>query len=140
MGARGKKRKRSDGTVASGKSGSFARSEPPVEQVPTAALREIMPDILADYGSSDEEIEASNFYDDALMKAADKFSVNIDALEYRATRLGWLVENEGSSLVTRHADGAIEIDDRLLEYAATCDVRDAAAMVDWTRRLSSMLA
>jgi hypothetical protein len=137
MGARGKKRKRANGSIAHGQqTNTYTPSnrviDEPVAEVPVEAIREIMPFMLDSRDASDSELEEGGFaFERAMREVSDRHDLEDDALEFRATRLGWLVESWRPDLLKRHPDGTPSIDPRILEFAATFDPRKPETMIQW---------
>lgn len=137
MGARGKKRKRADGTIAGRQltitsAGIDAYNDRPVAEVSVEAIREIMPLILRVRDFGENEVEEDGFaYQDALDAVAGKHGVEDDALDYRANRLGWLVESWRPDLLETLPDGTLVIDPRIIEFAATSDPRNPDTIIKW---------
>jgi hypothetical protein len=137
MGARGKKRKRADGTIA-GRQQTItsaridAHSDRPVAEVSVEAIREILPLLLRVRDLSESELEEDGFaFQDALDAAAERHGVEDDALDFRANRLGWLVESWRPDLLEKLPDGTLVIDPRIIEFAATSDPRNPDTMIKW---------
>lgn len=137
MGARGKKRKRADGSVATGQQiGSYPRFstevEEPFGEVPSEAIFEIMPFMVGSPETTDFEAdEDSRAYQQALSDISDKHSVDEDDLGSRGSRLGWLLDFRRPDLMTKLPDGTLQIDAELLAFAGTHDVRDKWALLAW---------
>ena len=137
MGARGKKRKRANGSIAIGQQRpAYAplRSglDEPVDEVPAEAIRAIMPFMVSDPELTDAELEANDpDYRDALDKISAMYDIADDALEFRGMRLGYILENLRPDLLRKSPDGTLFTDSRLIDFIATFDPRDTDGMIKW---------
>ncbi len=140
MGARGRKRKRADGSVATGQQVNiYPRSADDVEEsvgvVSSEAILHIMPFMVGSAGTSDMEVdEDSRAYQQALGDVSYKHSVDEDDLAFRGSRLGWLLDFERPDLMCKLPNGTLQIDEELLEFAATHDARDKYALLEWANK------
>ncbi len=138
MGARGKKRKRADGSVATGQQVSAyprvtAEVDEAVGEVSSEALLEIMPFMVGSAGTDDIEVEEdSRAFQRALSDVSTKHEVDEDDLGSRGSRLGWLLDFKRPDLMSKMPDGTLQIDAKLLNFAATHDVRNKNALLEWT--------
>jgi len=140
MGARGKKRKRADGSVASGQAmGTQPRLnteiDEPVGEVSSEAILAIMPFMVGSPPTNDIESEAdTRAFDRALTDVSIKHAVDEDDLGSRGSRLGWLLDFKRPDLMSRLPDGTLQIDAKLLDFAATHDVRNRDALLEWANK------
>lgn len=131
MGARGRKRRRADGSVASGK------------QKPSSVLLDPVPaDTLAEavaIGLRYADAELGHGFDytdsmfDELNDLAERRAIDVVALGTRAEKLVEALDRpENQGLLTVHAGGRdISIDPALLNFAASSPVDDSSQPLRW---------
>jgi len=140
MGARGKKRKRADGSVATGQQVNIYprladHVEEPVGVISSEAILDIMPFMVGSAGTSDMEVdEDSRAYQQRLSDVSDKHSVDEDDLASRGSRLGWLLDFKRPDLMCELPNGTLKIHEELLEFAAKHDVREKYALLEWANK------
>lgn len=122
MGARGKKRRRKDGSIASGRLvQAQLMPDHVIEPVPAAALSEAMQDYLASEFMSDDELEDTDGVG-ILDAIADRYDVDADSLAMRADRLAMFLRRRGD--IERASDSkSISIEPALFEHAASVPIK-----------------
>lgn len=144
MGARGKKRRRNDGSVATGK--AVTRSLPPLVYddmypVPPEVLAEAMT-IENRYVPISHDIHAAvraGHWDDASMEVLGEVErlardrgAEYDAVNVRSGKLAELLrEPDREHLYSIAEDGTVTIDEDLLKYAATAPVDNSNIRLRW---------
>lgn len=135
MGARGKKRRRADGSIAGGKTPVVAAQseEYLLEPVPTQALFEAVSEYLVTEAMSNAGLDAlleERYLGDAgtpTDRIADRFDIDVESLNGRADRLTMLITKQSG--LHRMEDGKLAwIDPALLEHAASVEL-------SWSREL-----
>lgn len=140
MGARGKKRKRADGSTATGQGPNTsarpdAYTDRPIAEVSGEAIREIMPFMISGGDLSDVESERDlSSFQSALVDVSTRHAVDDDDLDYRASRLGWLIESKRPDLMEQLTDGTLLFDPRLLDFIARFNTKNPSVLVEWVNK------
>lgn len=140
MGARGKKRKRKDGSIASGKIMPPSWREGPYKyrQLPPVVVDDLLAaiTIIDQHASLDDDgpwgdWDIEDMFD-AIDEYADTRGINAHALGARAEKLSnLLIIPENRSLYSRDNDGSVSVNLDLLEFAATSPIDSSNKPLHW---------
>ena len=140
MGARGKKRKRQDGSIASGKimPSSWIQRSPKYRQLPPVFVDDLLVamTIIDQHASLDSGNAMSDWDIEDIFEAIDEYAdtrgINAEALGIRAEKLNdFLRVPENKHLYSRDDDGRVSVNINLLEFAATSPIDDSNKPLHW---------
>lgn len=140
MGARGKKRKRKDGSIASGKvvPPSWRGGPYKHEQFPAVDMGDLLAaiTIIDQHASLDNDGPWGDWDIEDIHDAIDEYAntrkINADALGTRAEKLNdFLIIPENKSLYSRDNDGRVSVNLDLLKFAATSPIDDSNKPLHW---------